>query len=275
MRPPTLWAGTSGWSYDWPGFYPPGLAAARRFEHYATEFHTVEINYSFYRLPEFKTVEQWHERAPRGFTFALKVSRLITHRRRLADVGGAWRKFLRRAERLGEHLGPLLVQLPPTLRVEPERLDQLLATADRVRRERGMRPMRIAVEARHASWFENPEVTRVLRRRRAALVIADSSWYARVHDAPATADFVYLRFHGPGALFASQYGPSLLRPWAERIVNWLREGRDVYAYFNNDAHGYAVNDARTLRRLCAGKPLGDEVCIARPATPKAPVAATG
>jgi uncharacterized protein YecE (DUF72 family) len=232
-----LRVGTSGYQYDhWRGlFYPAGLAKKRWFAHYAGHFDTVEINNTFYRLPAAATFDAWREAAPKGFCYALKFSRWGTHLKRLTDAKATIDLFLERAERLGNSLGPILVQLPPRWRANPERLDEFLAHAPKRHRW--------AVEFRDPSWL-CAEVYAVLRRRRAALCFHD-----RLADHPraVTADWVYQRFHG--VEYGGDYGRRTLRAEAEQMRGWLADGLDVYAYFNNDVGGFAVPNARDLRRL--------------------------
>ena len=232
--------GTSGWVYaHWRGvFYPPELPQARWYGHYSQHFETVEINYSFYRLPSEKTFDRWQAQAPAGFIYALKANRYLTHHKRLQDVTEPLERFLSRARRLGDKLGPMLWQLPPHWHADPARLESFAALlpADLVH----------AFEFRDPSWF-TPAIREVLGRFGLGFCIFDMPGLA----CPlwVTGDIVYLRFHGSGQLYAGGYGAEGLRPWAERIQSWLVEGRSVYVYFNNDAHGQAVQDAQTLRNL--------------------------
>lgn len=242
--------GTSGWTYgDWKGrFYPEDLKPADYLSWYAQRFDTTEINYSFYHLPLAKTFEKWAAQTPDKFVFAVKVSRYITHILRLEGVREAWEKFLDRASHLGGKLGPLLLQLPPSFRADPVRLEAFLETS----RQLGAR--RLAFEFRHASWFV-PEIAALLSKHDAALVIAHSSRYP-CPPPQATASFVYLRFHGPKELFASRYSEAELAEWAKHIRAWRREGRSVYAYFNNDWYGYAIENAEMLARLAGRRRAG-------------------
>jgi uncharacterized protein YecE (DUF72 family) len=232
--------GTSGWVYPhWRGtFYPAGLAQTRWYGHYAQSFDTTEINYSFYRLPSEKAFDRWREQAPPGFLYAVKANRYLTHIKRLKDVDEALEQFVSRSRRLGDRLGPILWQLPPHWRSDAEVLASFAA--------RLPRDMVHAFEFRDPRWF-TASVKEVLERFGLALCIYDMpglscpSWII--------GDVVYLRFHGSGTVYGGLYGEDVLRPWADRIRAWLNENRTVYAYFNNDACGYAVQDALTLRRL--------------------------
>jgi len=247
-RTGTFWIGTSGYQYDhWRGvLYPEGVPKRRWFDLYAEAFNTVEINNTFYHLPKAETFDAWRERAPAGFRYVLKYSRYGTHMRRLTGAGGPdghVARFLERADRLGPFLGPILVQLPPNWRANPERLDAFLSAAPD--------DHQWALEFRDPSWFSE-EVWAVLRRYGAALVIHDM---LEAHPREVTADWVYLRFHGTAdeMPYGGNYSAQALSGVACRIKRHLAKGRDVYAYFNNDAGGCAVRDALRLRRYVLGK----------------------
>lgn len=243
---PKFLIGTSGWTYaSWKGrFYPKDLPSRRYLAHYATEFSTTEVNYSFYHLPRPETYAKWAADVPDAFIFSVKASRFITHIKRLQAVEEAWATFVDNARKLEHHLGPILLQFPASLRCDERRLSSFLRQA-RLSGKDGP-PLRLVFEFRHESWFKEP-VYKLLRTHEAALCIADSPRYPR-HNI-LTADFVYLRFHGPTRLFASNYPRRKLETEAKLIERYLRDGLDVYAYFNNDAMGHAVANARTLRRM--------------------------
>jgi uncharacterized protein YecE (DUF72 family) len=229
--------GTSGWHYDhWrQRFYPPGLAKPKWLDYYARTFATVEINASFYRLPTENAYRNWYAQTPPGFLFAVKGSRLITHYRRLRDVGEALSAFYARATILGEKLGAVLYQLPPDLQRDDELLSGFLAQLPA--------GIRHAVEFRHESWFA-PPVYETLARHDAALCVVDLPDFncPRV----ATAPFLYLRFHGAAGKYWGAYGEEGIDYWAEEVKR-LGAGRGrVFAYFNNDAEAQAVQDARLL-----------------------------
>ncbi|MCU1452506.1 MAG: hypothetical protein JWN46_652 [Acidimicrobiales bacterium] len=237
--------GCSGWIYrDWRGIvYPEGLPQRRWFEHYATLFDTVEINNTFYRLPTPTAVEGWARQAPPGFTYALKLGQFGSHRMKLRDAATWLPNHLDRVDRLGPHLGPNLVQLPPRWRRNVERLDEFLTIA----------PPRIrwAVEVREASWLHD-DVFDVLKRHGAALCIHD---LLPDHPWERTADWTYVRFHGADTLvrkYHGRYTGRRLRAPAERLQEWLDQGTDVFAYFNNDYDGAAVADATWLRDRLTG-----------------------
>jgi uncharacterized protein YecE (DUF72 family) len=231
--------GCSGWMYkDWRGIvYPEKLPQRRWFEHYATLFDTVELNNTFYRLPPPSTVEGWAAQAPPGFVYAAKLGQFGSHRMKLRDAVTWLPNHLDRIERLGPSVGPTLVQLPPRWKRNAERLDEFLTAA----------PTRVrwAVELRDPTWVHD-DVFDVLRRHGAALCIHD---LLPDHPWVRTTDWTYVRFHGPNALevkYNGLYGPDRLEPTAIRLAEWLEEGCDVYAYFNNDWYGHAVTDARWL-----------------------------
>jgi len=232
--------GTSGWVYDdWAGrFYPEPMPREQWLAHYAREFDTVEVNNSFYRLPQARTFAAWAEQAPRGFLFAVKFSRFGSHLKRLRDPEGTIGLFLTRAEQLGAFFGPILVQLPPRWGVNVERLDEFLEVAPKRHRW--------AVEFRDESWLCDP-VYRVLERHHAALVIHD---LLPKHPRVITTDWTYLRFHGID--YGGHYSSQALRAHARRIAEWRARGLDVFAYFNNDKLACGVRDASTLRRYVLG-----------------------
>lgn len=233
--------GTSGWQYDhWQGlFYPPGLTRRAWFDHYAAHFDTVEINNTFYRLPAPAVFEDWRERAPAGFLYAVKVSRFATHLKHLLDPESTLGLFAARAELLGPHLGPVLVQLPPRWAPDPGRLSAFLDAAPR--------SWRFTVEVRDPRWLV-PEVYSVLVDHGAALCIHD-----RIdrHPRELTTDWTYVRFHGGRR--DGGYEPQALSAWASWIAARLADGIAVYAYFNNDLGGHAIRDAEALRRYLAAR----------------------
>ena len=232
--------GCSGFSYkDWRGVvYPAEVPARAWFGVYAERFDTVELNTTFYRLPTVAAVESWAEQAPPGFLYAAKLGQFGSHRMKLRDAVTWLPNHLDRVERLGDHLGPNLVQLPPRWRRNVERLDEFLSVAPR--------HIRWAVELRDPSWLHD-DVFATLERHGAALCIHD---LLANHPWERTTDWTYVRFHGPNALqekYYGLYGGRRLWRKAERLAAWLDEGCDVYAYFNNDWHGHAVTDAEWLR----------------------------
>jgi uncharacterized protein YecE (DUF72 family) len=240
--------GCSGWNYrHWRGgvFYPPELPVEEWLGFYATAFRTVELNTTFYRLPSRASVERWVAQTPGDFTFAVKVSRFVTHVKRLRETEEHLAHLLDRIEPLAESrkLGPLLWQLPPTFRRDDERLAGALDVLPR--------NLRHAFEFRHESWFVD-EVMSLLRARNAALVVADRPGIGSFQTHDVTADFVYARFHHGSRGRRGNYSDAELGEWAARIRSWA-DGRDVFAYFNNDWEGFAPANAATLVRLVDGR----------------------
>jgi uncharacterized protein YecE (DUF72 family) len=238
-----LRVGTSGWQYrHWRGrFYPRELPTAKWLDHYIKYFDTVELNNPFYRQPERKTFEKWRRAAPDDFVYAVKLNRFITHIKRLNIEADSVERSYGTLAGLGPKAGVVLVQLPPRMRFDEAR-------AERFFRMVAPRRRRHAIEPRDASWFTDGALD-FMRRRKIALVIGDTPQWP-THLA-VTTDLVYLRFHGPGRRYASNYEDEELRRWADRIKTWRGEGRDVFAYFNNDEQGYAVKNALRLRELAS------------------------
>lgn len=237
--------GTSGWNYrHWTGvFYPRNLKPPAWFQYYVQFFDTVEVNNTFYRLPNPEVFIRWGKEAPAGFCFALKASRFITHIKRLVEPERSGSEFLQRATGLKGKLGPLLFQMPPTGRVNLERLGHFL---EYLRHQTILPEVQVVFEFRESSWLA-PEILAALRKANVALCLAD--WPEMHLDGPITADFVYIRRHGTTGRYAGSYPRTALRLEADRIRGWLDEGRSVYVYFNNDVHGHAVANALTLKEL--------------------------
>ncbi|RPF32361.1 DUF72 domain-containing protein [Streptomyces sp. TLI_185] len=236
----TLFVGTSGWQYkDWRDvLYPAGCPTRLWLEEYAARFATVEINNAFYRLPTRENFENWRDRVPRDFVVTVKASRYLTHIKRLRDPEEPVDRLMSHAAGLGDRLGPVLLQLPPTLKADARLLDACLACFPS--------STRVAVEPRHDSWWTK-EVRKVLEARGAALCWAD------VQGRPVTplwrtTDWGYVRFHEGRARPWPHYGRRSLETWVDRIATTWSDARDVYAYFNNDPGGAAVKDAVTFGR---------------------------
>jgi uncharacterized protein YecE (DUF72 family) len=242
MKKGKLYIGTSGWIYPhWQGiFYPENLAPEDRLKYFSRYFKTVEINYSFYHLPSKKVCQVWHEATPSDFLFAVKVSRFITHIKKLKGVQGFWKTFIGNILNLREKLGPLLLQFPSSFKAGPENVKRL---EDFLKFIHSAPSFFSAFEFRCSSWFI-PEIYRILKKYNAALVSADSDRYPC--SEAVTADFIYLRMHGRKEMFNSNYSEQELGDLAERIKNRLKEGINVYCYFNNDTQGYALKNAQTL-----------------------------
>lgn len=241
----TIRIGTSGWSYDhWIDvLYPPRTPSARRLERYTEVFDTVELNASFYRWPKDSTFAGWRNRLPTGFTMSVKAHRGLTHYRRLSSPEPWIERFERCWQLLGERRGVLLVQVHPELQRDDATLARLEAFLEQMPKQ-----IRVALELRHPSWDE-PVVYQTLERHHAAYVVMSGAGLACIPR--ATADFVYVRMHGPdsNAIYAGSYSADQLRVWADRLAEWDRQGRDVWMYFNNDLGGHAVRNALLLRDL--------------------------
>jgi uncharacterized protein YecE (DUF72 family) len=244
MKAGEIRIGCSGWSYrHWQGnFYPRDLPMDRWLEYYAASFDTVELNASFYRLPQAETFAAWARRVPGNFLFAVKASRYLTHMKRLRQPARPLSRLWMRSSRLGPHLGPMLYQLPPRW---PLDLDRLAAFLDAVPRDKPQ-----AMEFRDASWYV-PSVLQLLERGPVALCLHDMRGSAS-RPFPV-GPLAYVRFHGPIRRYRGSYSPQLLTAWADRMVGWAGEGRPIYAYFNNDVGGHAVKDAERLRELVTGR----------------------
>jgi uncharacterized protein YecE (DUF72 family) len=233
--------GCSGWVYrHWKGeFYPATLPQARWLEHYAAHFDTVELNASHYRLPTERAVRDWRQRVPPGFVYAVKASRLITHYRRLANCEAELATFIDRMRGLGDRIGPVLYQLPPQVRRDNARLAAFLRLLPR--------DLLHVFEFRHPSWWERP-VFDLLAAHGAAFCVYNMG--DTTTPVVATCADLYVRFHGPGGVYASSYDDTLLADWAGRLAA-VPGVRRIWAYFNNDAHGYAPKNAARLRELAS------------------------
>ena len=235
-----IFIGTSGWHYrHWLGnFYPAELPPSRMLEVYLQRFETVELNNSFYRLPTEDAFEKWRRSTPADFRFAVKGSRYITHMKKLGDPAENVELFLGRAEKLGRKLGPILFQFPPRWRSNPERLQSFVDVLPKKHR--------YTFELRETSWM-NGEVYGILRSRNLAFCIYEIEYYQSPLE--ITADWTYIRLHGPGAKYQGLYGTKGLRPWARRIETWAKSLKEIYVYFDNDQAGYAPRDALTLKKM--------------------------
>src|SRR5579883_444581 len=232
--------GTSGWHYKhWCGpFYELKTPASRMLAHYIRHFDTVEINNSFYRLPSTETFASWREATPPGFCFAVKASRFMTHMKKLKDPQNALDNFLPRAEALGEKLGPILFQLPPHWPVNLERLEEFLSALPKHHR--------YAFEFREPSWHTTA-VYEILHKCNAAFCVFELA--GRHTPIEITADWTYIRLHGPEGPYQGIYAHAQLEQWAERIANWSRQIKAIYVYFDNDQAAYAAQNAMALKSL--------------------------
>ena len=232
--------GCSGWVYKhWRGIlYPEGLPQKRWFERYAEDFDTVEINASFYRLPLASTFDGWRDKAPDGFRYAVKVSRFITHLKKLVGVDDAVQEFANLVRRLGHSLGPLLYQLPPSLKLDLPRLEAFLRTI----------PTDLAnvFEFRNSDWYV-PETYALLERYGASFCVHDMRGSAT--ERIAVGPVAYVRFHGGVGKYLGRYSDDALLGWSNWVAEQSRQGRSVWCYFNNDIHGHAIHDAQTLKSM--------------------------
>ncbi|MHB1416386.1 MAG: DUF72 domain-containing protein [Chloroflexota bacterium] len=234
--------GTSGWHYKhWKGaFYPADIRDGEMLRYYVGRLLTAEINNTFYRFPSEKALAEWRNAAPAGFTFAVKASRYITHMKKLKDAGEPVSNFVERVRTLGDKLGPILFQLPGHWHCDRDRLDAFL----------GALPtrQRYAFEFRDPSWLE-ASIYESLSRAGAAFCVYDFD--GRQSPRQITADFVYVRLHGPDGAYQGSYDDEQLSDWARQLLDWAGGGKEVYFYFDNDEKGYAVQNALTLRRMVA------------------------
>jgi len=229
--------GTSGWHYEhWRNrFYPEQLTKAKWLEFYATHFATVELNNSFYHLPSETAFANWRDSSPANFIFAVKVSRFITHIKRLKNTEEALDKFITRAKILDQKLGPLLYQLPPNMHRNDDLLESFLSTLPQ--------GMKHVFEFRHQSWLEE-KVFDILHKYNMGLCVFDMPSISC--PLVATADFAYVRFHGSTGLYFSCYSDEELADWAKRLADLASNLKALYIYFNNDAEAFAVRNALTL-----------------------------
>jgi uncharacterized protein YecE (DUF72 family) len=238
--PAAIRVGTSGWSYQhWKGpFYPQDISDERMLEHYAERLPSVEINNSFYHLPQRSTLEQWRRATPDNFVFSVKASRYITHMKKLKDPGASVARFLERIETLGDKLGPILFQLPPRWSFNEERLTSFLQCLST--------NFEYAFEFRDQRWL-NEKTYSLLTRHKAALCIYDLDGF--LSPKRLTAGFVYVRLHGPSGYYEGNYGVQTLAGWAGAFSTWASQGHSIYCYFDNDQAGYAALNAVRLWKM--------------------------
>lgn len=238
--PPPVRIGCSGWIYKhWRGlFYPETLPVKRWFDYYASEFDTVEINNSFYRLPKAETFDAWREQAPAGFCYSVKASRFLTQAKKLKDCEGPLARMMEPFRHLGDALGPILYQLPPRFRVNLERLESFLELLPK--------DVTNVFEFREPSWYTDDVL---------ALLDSHGASFC-AHDMPGSASpkvavgpIAYVRFHGGIAKYWGRYTDEALLAWTDWIAGQARIGRPVWAYFNNDPEAHAIHDAQTLRGM--------------------------
>ena len=252
MRPRAR-IGCSGWNYkSWRGaFYPATLPPRAWLPHYAATFDTVEVNNTFYRLPEAETFAAWHDATPDGFLMAVKASRYLTHLKRLREPEEPVSRLFERAAALGSRIGPILYQLPGAFGRDLDRLAAFLAALPRRwprdgRRGSPARRLTHVMEFRHPSWYV-AETFALLTRARVALCLHDKT--GSEITSPIVGPVIYVRFHGASGDYHGSYSARALSRWASQLAEHVSDGRAVYAYFNNDPEAVAVQNALTLRRL--------------------------
>lgn len=235
-----IYIGTAGWHYDhWKGpFYPENLSAKQMLGFYSQHFQAAEINNSFYQLPSPETLDTWRTTVPQNFVFAVKASRYITHMKKLKDPQQPVQHFLHGISPLGNRLGPILFQLPPRWKCNPSRLQEFLEVLPD--------GLRYAFEFRDTTWF-NDKVYAALEQANAAFCIYQLD--GTLSPLAVTADFAYIRLHGPEGPYQGCYDQTTLAYWAEAIANWAGEGKDVFCFFDNDQHGYSAHNAHSLQQL--------------------------
>ena len=237
-----LHIGTSGWSYKhWSGiYYPPELKTTEWLTYYSQQFSVAEINTSFYHMPKHQSVLNWMAKVPPGFRFCPKLSRYITHMKKLKEPEEPLARFFDVFAPMQPHMGPVLVQLPPSLKWEYDRAEHLYGLFKKLYRQ-----YEFVMEVRHTSWLEMDSLN-LMAQYDVGLVISQSG-NVFPYSEMVTAKNVYLRFHGPAALYASPYSDADLDYFAGKIRWWIGEGHVVWAFFNNDIHGHAFRDAARLK----------------------------
>lgn len=232
--------GCSGFSYShWQGlFYPEDLPKSRWFSYYASNFKTVEINSSFYHLPRESTCAKWAEQAPKGFTYTLKMWRAVTHYQRLKNAKEPLNTFISHITPLKDKLGVILVQLPPSLHKDTSLLESFLSLLPR--------DFSFAFEFRHKSWYED-ETYELLGKFGSHFVIHD--YQGKPSPRIVIGRLAYTRFHGPKGDYTGSYEAEVLKDWAQFFKSKLKEGKDCFAYFNNDFQAFAPKNAQTLKKL--------------------------
>jgi uncharacterized protein YecE (DUF72 family) len=239
--------GTSGWAYkEWgKKFFPKEVPQREQLGYLAKHFNTVELNASFYRIQPASNFEKWYKETPADFVFAVKVSRYITHIKKLTKFKEPWDRLFENTPPLKGKRGPFLVQFPPSFRGNEEqigRIDDFLAYA-----KKSGRGLRFALEFRCKECFSDA-MQAVVKKHKVALVFPNSSKYPEAPDW-SYANFVYFRLHGPRKMFASSYKDDELKAWAARMRQYHQQGKDVYVYFNNDMHAHAPENAKLLQKF--------------------------
>ena len=238
----------SGWSYsDWQGiFYPEGFKSTDFLQFYSKYYDCAEVNSSFYHLPRATTTQGWVEKTPKGFMFCPKMSKYLTHIKRLHEPEEPLQKFFKVFEPIKKHLGPVLIQLPPSLKFDA---DLVTAFFDALKNDYS--DYSFALEGRHKTWIEQDAIA-LLRKYGIAWVISQSGvGYPYLEE--VTSSNVYIRFHGPGKLYSSSYSDDMLRDYALKIKKWVKDEHQIWVFFNNTMGGVALRNADTLMKMISAK----------------------
>jgi uncharacterized protein YecE (DUF72 family) len=266
IRPGNAHIGTSGWHYPhWRGiYYPTDLPVKKQLNFYGHTFKTTEINSSFYRLPTASTVQNWVDAVPSAFRFCPKISRFITHAKKLNDPEQSCNRFFEVFDPIRKHCGPILIQLPALLTFHPEKADHFFSFLTRT-----YKGWLFSLETRHASWHTG-EAIALLKKYRIGWVIAESG--SRWASAEIiTSRHIYIRFHGPAGDYASSYPDKILAVYAQKCVEWMEQGKNLWIFFNNDVHGFAIMNARRLMEIitlsCKYESNKGPAAVSRPGPP--------
>jgi uncharacterized protein YecE (DUF72 family) len=232
--------GTSGWNYEhWKRvFYPPDISSNDWLKFYADTFDTVEINNTFYKLPSKDTIKKWHDTVKKNFLFTVKASRYITHMKKLKEPKDALKQFFKNVENLGDKLGPILFQLPPRWKINSERLNSFLRLLSK--------DFRYTFEFRDSSWWDQ-STYECLQKYNSAFCIYELA--GTVSPKEVTADFIYIRLHGPDGAYQGSYETKTLSGWVGAFSAWTKKKKEVFCYFDNDQNGYAALNARQLKKM--------------------------
>jgi uncharacterized protein YecE (DUF72 family) len=236
--------GTSGWSYKhWKGiFYPRKLKATEWIRFYSEHFQCTEINGSFYKLPTEETVIEWTKKVPDNFLFCPKMSRFLTHMKKLNEPEEPLERFFGIFEPMKKMMGPVLLQLPGILKFNYDKAEHLYSLM-----KRNYKKKEFVMEVRHDSWLQEESLT-LMTKYDIGLVISQSG-DRFPYSEKITAKNIYIRFHGPHELYASSYSDHLLKDFAKKFKKWEKQGHVIWAFFNNDIHGYAIEDAKRLLKM--------------------------
>ncbi len=237
---PVNYIGTSGWSFNhWKeNFYPPKLKPTEWLDYYSTHFSTVEVNTTFYHTPLLSTIDKWYSKVPEDFWFSIKANRYITHQKKLHDCSKSLEIFFNNLEKLKSKTGCILFQLPPSFKMNLDRLIEFIELLDR--------SYRFTFEFRHSSWYVD-EVYEVLKKNDIALCITDLN--GKLSPEVITSNFTYIRLHGPHKAYSGSYGTAKIKWWKKKIEQWNSANISVYCYFDNDEKGFAIQDARKMQEL--------------------------